>query len=933
MRLFRVAIPLLLLGSPGIVSAQSASPEAQEFFEKRIRPIFATKCQGCHNPKAHTAGLDLTTAAGFQKGADTGPIVVAGDLENSRLLQVVGYQERLKMPPTGKLSDEELNALREWVKLGATWPGSSVEATSAQAAKKGYSRGQKEFWSFRPLRQTSPPSVKDESWIQSPIDRFILSVLESRQLTPAPVADKATLIRRAAYDLTGLPPSDEDVRVFLADKSPNAFEKVVDRLLTSPRYGEKWGRHWLDVARYADSTGADEDYRYPHAWRYRDYVIEAFNSDMPFDRFIREQIAGDILPPPPGKDVNTAGIVATGFLALGPKLVAEQDKVKMFYDIVDEQIDVTSKAFLGLTIACARCHDHKFDPISTKDYYSLASVFASTKQLAQIEGTVSKLYFAPLVPKDTAQQYEQHQREVESKQKEIDSVVSAEGRRYRDQLAPKMAEYMVAARNVYVDGSNVTDLARERSLDEAVLQRWVTYLKPTKERRAHLEEWYPAKKEAVEETARKYQTDFIAEIARRQKLQDEWKTSSAAAKARGEKEPPAPKFPAGENRFLTEVGAGKSGPLTLPEKDPEKVYSEEAKTKLKTLKAELQAIKGAAPPEPPFACSVAEDKPVDQRVFLRGNPEAKGEPVAKRFPMVLAGESQPEITQGSGRKELAEWLSSSTNPLPVRVMINRIWQGHFGEGLVRTANNFGITGERPTHPELLDWLAHEFISQGWSVKKVHRMIMLSSTYQMSGDVTPVAREKDPDNRLLTRFSMRRKTVEEIRDSLLILDGSLDLAMGGSLQKGEGTDNEFSDGRKSLHPDDSKRRTVYLPLRRSNLATLLTLYDFGDATTSTEIRSQTNVAPQALFMMNSKFVTERSRSLAEQLLKSGTADERRVSRAWFTVLGREPERDEIRASLDYIARFPAKPTDDSGRLLAWSSFCRALIASNDFIYVH
>lgn len=914
------------------VYGQSVAPEQAEFFEKRVRPILVARCQGCHNAKSHTAGLDLTSASGFRRGADTGLIVSTDDPEHSRILEVTSYRERLKMPPTGKLSDDELSAIREWVKIGAPWPAATGEVVAAPTAKKGYSRGQKEFWSFRPLKPTAPPAVRNESWIRTPVDRFILSVLESRQLTPAAPADKSTLIRRAAYDLTGLPPTEAEVRAFEADSSPNAYEKVIDRLLASPRYGEKWGRHWMDVARYADSTGADEDYRYPHAWRYRDYVIDAFNQDMPFDRFIREQIAGDLLPPSPGKDVNTAGIIATGFLALGPKLVAEQDKVKMFYDIVDEQIDVTSKAFLGLTIACARCHDHKFDPISTKDYYSLASIFASTKQLAQIEGTVSKLYYAPLVSKDIAEKYEAHQKKVADKQKEIDGVVGAEGRRFRDQLSPKMADYMIAARKVYEGNAKSENVAKDASLDEAVLERWVKYLKPTKERRAHLERWYQASGSSIGTVAQEYQADFIHEVARRKQAQDEWKVKAEAAKARGEKPPDAPKFLAGDNRFFTEAGSGK-GPLTLPEKDPEKVYSEEARAKVQTLKAELKTIKDAAPPEPPFACSVAEDKHVDQRVFLRGNPEAKGDPVTKRFPTVLAGEEQPAIEQGSGRRELAEWLSSPRNPLPSRVMVNRIWQGHFSEGLVRTTNNFGITGERPTHPELLDWLSTQFIEQGWSVKKMHKLIMLSSTYQMDGEATPLDREKDPDDRLLTRFPMRRKTVEEIRDSLLALDGSLDLTMGGTLQKGEGTDNEFSDGRKSLHPDDTKRRTVYLPLRRSNLATLFTLYDFGDATTSTEIRSQTNVAPQALFMMNSKFVTERSKSLAQSLLKSETSDEQRIGRAWFTVLGREPEKDEVAASLQYIARFPAKPADDSGRLLAWSSLCRALIASNDFIYVH
>ncbi|MFN0104175.1 MAG: PSD1 and planctomycete cytochrome C domain-containing protein [Bryobacteraceae bacterium] len=888
----------------GLLFAFSAwGQAAPEFFETKVRPVLATKCQGCHNARMATAGLDLSSGAGLRKGADMGPVVVPGDIEKSRLLQVVSYEERTKMPPTGKLAESEIAALREWVKTGAVWPGPSGVVSTAPAVRSV--KAGAAHWAFQPLRASEPAPVANESWAQSPIDRFILAKQETRALRPAPPADRLTLLRRAAFDLTGLPPSAEDVRLFIGDSSPGAFASAVDRFLASPRYGEKWGRHWLDVARYADSTGADEDYRYPYAWRYRDYVIDAFNRDVPYPQFVREQIAGDLLPPPAGQEVNTAGIIATGFLALGPKLVAEQDKVKMFYDIVDEQIDVVGKAFLGLTISCARCHDHKFDPITIKDYYSLASIFASTRQLEQIEGTVSKLFYAPLAGKAVAERYAAHQKSVADKQKEIDAVVATQARRYRDELAPRIAAYMVAARRVYEGGT------AEPGLDEAVLARWVAYLKPTKERRPHLEAWYRAGR------ADDYQANYFAEVAKRDKAQAEFAAGLAAA----------PKFPAGANRFFTEIVAAK-GPLGLPEKEPEKLYTDAARAKIAALQAELKSIKDSAPAEPPFACGVAEDKSVDQRVFLRGNPEAHGEPVPKQFPIVLAGERQAPVLIGSGRRELAEWLANPANPLPARVIVNRIWQGHFGQGLVRTANNFGVAGERPTHPELLDWLAAQFVAQGSSIKKMHRLMMLSSTYQMSGEATESHGEKDPDNRLLTRFAMRRKTVEEIRDSLLLLDGSLDFTMGGALATGTGTDNEFSDSRKSMHPDDSKRRTVYLPLRRSNLSTLLTLFDFGDATTSTEAREQTNVAPQALYMMNSKFVAERAGAL-EGLLRSETDEAARVKRAWATVLGRDPESRELSWGLAYLAGFPKLAKNDAA---AWASLCRALMASNEFIYV-
>jgi cytochrome c553 len=848
-----------------------------DFFETKVRPLLAAKCQACHNAKTATAGLDLSSGAGLRPA----PV-------QTRLLEAISYEGRTKMPPAGKLADGEIAVLTEWVRSGALWP-KAMAGTGAAG-----------HWAFQALRVLPAPRVREERWIQSPIDRFLLAKQEARGLRPAAAADRLTLLRRAAFDLTGLPPSAEDLRLFMGDASPVAFASAVDRLLASPRYGEKWGRHWLDVARYADSTGADEDYRYPYAWRYRDYVIEAFNRDVPYPQFVREQIAGDLLPPPAGEEVNTRGIVATGFLALGPKLVAEQDKVKMFYDTVDEQIDVVGKVFLGLTISCARCHDHKFDPITIKDYYSLASIFASTRQFEQIDGTVSKLFYAPLTGKAEAERWTAHQKRLTDKQKEIDALVGTQARRYRDGIAPQIAAYMAAARRVYEGG------AAEPGLDAEVLARWVAYLKPTKERRPHLEAWYRTG------SADEYQADYFAEVTKREGS-------------------PGQKFPAGANRFYTEIVAAK-GPLGLPEKEPERLYTEEARGRIASLQAELNAFKKDAPAEPPFACGVAEDKSVEQHVFLRGNPEAHGEVVPKRFPVVLAGTEQAPVRSGSGRRELAEWLADPANPLPARVIVNRIWQRHFGQGLVRTANNFGVAGERPSHPELLEWLAAEFSTRGSSMKQMHRLIMLSSAYQMSGTATDLTLEKDPDNRLLTRFAMRRKTVEEIRDSLLLLDGSLDFTMGGALATGTGTDNEFSDGRKSMHPDDSRRRTVYLPLRRSNLSTLFTLFDFGDATTSTEIREQTNVAPQALYMMNSKFVTERARALAQRLLRTGTEEAARVKQGWLLVLGREPEARETESSLAYLAGFPKLPENDEGRLTAWASLCRALMASNDFMYV-
>jgi hypothetical protein len=922
------ALALLLADQPWFAHAQTPAADRIEFFEKRIRPIFANRCQGCHNASQRTAGLDLTSAAGFRRGGDSGPILDLAIPGNSRLLQVISYIERTKMPPTDKLAAQEIALLQEWVKSGAPWPDAATEPASPGRV---YSRAQRELWAFKPVKRPAPPKVDDPQWQTNAIDSLILSRLRASGLTPAPSAGALTLLRRATYDLTGLPPTEQEVRAFLADPSDAAYEKLIERLLASRRYGERWGRHWLDVARYADSTGADEDHRYPHAWRYRDYVIDAFNRDLPYNQFIREQIAGDLMPASEPGAVNKQGIIATGFLALGPKLIAEQDKVKMFYDIVDEQIEVTGKAILGLTIACARCHDHKFDPISTRDYYSLASIFASTKQLAKLEGTVSKLYFAPLVPKEIAGAYEAHQAKIEDKQREIAELTAEEARRHRDELAPRLTDYMLAARAVYAGGAVVAQVARERALDQAVLERWVAYLKPAKERRVHLEPWHHTQDASINAAAKRYQTEFLATAAERNRAHLEWKGKAAAARQRGQEPPEAPKFQPGDNRFFTEVTAA-DGPFGLPKENKEQFFAPPARTRAAALDAELKQLKETAPPEPPLACGLSEGKIVEQHVFLRGNPESRGEIAPKRFPVVLAGEEQPPISSGSGRRELADWLASPRNPLTARVMVNRIWQGHFGEGLVRTASNFGVTGERPTHPKLLDWLAAEFIARGWSVKAMHRLIMLSRTYRMSSEATPQMLEVDAGNRLLARFSMRRLAVEEIRDSLLMLDGSLDVTMGGTLQTGEGTDKEFSEDRKSLNPENSMRRTIYLPLRRSNLPRLFTTFDFGDATTSNELRTQTNVAPQALYMMNSPFVAERANRLAEKLLQEPDAA-RRVEQAWFSVLGRPPNAREVNLALEYVTGFPDSPVGDSAPSLVWSSFCRSLMGSNEFMYVH
>jgi hypothetical protein len=918
-----------------------------EFFEKKVRPIFVANCQRCHNAKSKVAGLDLTTAEAFQRGGDSGPVINKERPEESRLLKVIGYDGEMKMPPSGKLKDHEIAALTEWVKMGAPWPGGAPTVASESSPKspnaRSFTEEEKGFWAYQPMKEIAPPGAApqaaDETWAQSPIDRFILRKLEEKNLKPAPAADKLTLLRRATLDLTGLPPTENEMRDFLADRSPEAFKKVVERLLASPRYGERWGRHWLDVARYADSTGNDEDHRYPHAWKYRDYVIESFNNDLPYDQFIREQVAGDLLPAKDGGEVNRRGIIATGFLALGPKAIAQQDKKKMLYDVYDEQVDVTTKAFLGLTVSCARCHDHKFDPILTKDYYAMIGMFASTRSFTNPESHVSVVLEKPLVPKDEFERYKVARREHQAKERRlriaIEVVVDEVKEREVKESSARLADYFVAARNVYKgegqDGAPLAVVARKTDLNEEALKRWVDFLKPGDDVRGYLNEWNNATRDKLAEVARGYQERFQKRFAEWDEKIGKWRAEYRKALTENKPIPERPKFEAGDDRFFNDVYF-EGGPFVPGGKD-QKRFSSEQWSKLTALRKEQDELKKSAPEEPEMACAIEDGDSVEQKVFVRGDYNNPGEAAPKGFPAILARYDTKSSFAGSGRLQLAEWLTQPGHPLTARVMVNRIWQWHFGEGLVRTPDNFGKTGERPTHPELLDYLAAQFVKNGWSIKAMHRMIMLSGAYRMSSVNPNVAEEVDPDNRLLTRFSRRRLSVEETRDGLLAIDGTLDMTMGGTLQTGRGTDGENNQARLSLNPEKLKRRTVYLPLRRANLPTLLNLFDFGDATTASGKRQLTNVATQALFWLNSDFLNERAQNVAKSLLDGKEmSDAARVETAYARILNRRPDKSEIDQSLSYVAGFRQKFAGEGAAQKAWQSLCRVLMSSNDFVYV-
>ncbi|MDA0204686.1 MAG: PSD1 and planctomycete cytochrome C domain-containing protein [Acidobacteria bacterium] len=870
----------------------------ETFFENQVRPLLAERCTVCHGPQLQSGNLDLTQPQQVAR------VIVPGDPDASRLIAVLNHSGDVKMPPTGKLPDEDISAVREWIESGAVWPQSTESAPTT------------DHWSFRPIGRFDPPEIKTASWANTAIDRFVAARLESKGIEPNPQADKLILLRRAKFDLHGLPPTIAEIEEFVGDGRDGAFARLVDRLLASPEYGERWGRHWLDVARYADSTGVDEDHPYAHAWRYRDYVVTAFNDDLPYDQFVREQLAGDLLPADTPGEINTRGIVATGFLGLGPKALAQRDSIQKRYDVVDEQIDTTAKTFLGLTVACSRCHDHKFDPILTTDYYALASIFASTRSYEEWGRNGSESLSIPLVPDDVYQPYKNHQDRVQDRKRIRSTTEQLAVERYRlDALISGMESAMMNARAAYLG---------QAAMPDGDQSAWVEFLRPRPDSPSYLKPWHEADAVEAQAFAQAQQQRLTQVAADRARMLEVW---LAAAE---------PKYQAGE-RLTTEglqdlptdslyTGLTEDdAPLFLSDEVKESVFAEETRKRLAALQSEVDELERTSPPQPAMADAVSEGELVAQHVFVRGSYKNEGEAVPKRFPLVIAGTQQPVINEGSGRRELAEWLVSADNPLPARVMVNRVWQGHFGDGLVRTPNNFGKVGERPTHDKLLDFLAREFRESGWSIKALHRLIMTSAVYQQSSVASEQAWDVDPENRLWSRFPRRRLSVEEIRDSYLALSGALDRTVGGTLDAGSDEISEVQRNNRRLNPDDYTRRTLYIPIMRNKVPFLLGLFDFGDATTTTGKRALSNVAPQALYLMNSEFGGGGSRNAKGLARRLAEPSDDFIDRLYMTVLVRSPQDSERAAAQDFISQFAS---EEAG----WTSFCKMLLASNEFHYV-
>jgi cytochrome c553 len=781
---------IALLSAVSLTRAAARNNSAGvEYFEKKVRPLLVANCYTCHSADTNShGGLRVDDRNGLLVGGGRGPAIIPGKPDESLLIRAVSYTGKLKMPPERRLSDDEVAILKQWIRHGAAW--TKVESLPSEVrVAADYVRLRKEHWAWQPLRDPRIPSVADRAWPRDAIDRFLLARMEERGVSPAADAEKLSLIRRVTFDLTGLPPTVAEIDVFLADRSETAFERVVDRLLASPTFGERWGRHWLDVARYAESTGSARNLPFPHAWRYRDYVIDAFNNDKPYDEFLREQIAGDLLPSGTPQE-KAEHLIATGFLAVGVKDVNQRFKVRFVMDNIDEQIDTVARSVLALTVSCARCHDHKFDPIPTTDYYALAGIFGSTDLCAALR-----------------------------------SKMGGGGLDYYDrQMLLRIGP----------DSASTKD-SREKI---AGVQQELTRA------RADLE--------ALRKTA-----------AGRQQTTD------------------------GRPKLAVALDT------------------------VKRLQAELDRLSDVAANGP--AAMGARDARLiaDTAIRIRGIAENLGPRVPRGFLSVVQFSGQPAVNvRQSGRLELAQWLSSPHNPLTSRVIVNRVWHHLFGDGLVKTVDNFGVNGDAPSHPDLLDHLATRFLHDGSSIKRLVRSIVLTRAYQMSSSTSTANLAADPENRLVWRHSPRRLDAEEIRDATLAAAGQLDLSRpqgspAMNLPVIELTNNGAVAQRITALALGSRHRSIYLPLLRGLTPNSLAIFDFAEQGMVTGDRDTTTVAPQALYLLNDPFVRSQSQALAVRLLEEPKLDDaQRIDLAYQRAFGRPATTVETARAANFLAAYAA-----------------------------
>lgn len=879
-----------------VVSVTYASEALDaEHFETKIRPLLTEHCLGCHGQKKQKGGLRLDSRAGWEKGGESGKAIIPKKSHDSLLIKMVRGTPGTppQMPPDYVLPKELTAELVAWIDAGAPDPRVDNVASPAKDIDWKAAAG---FWSFKPVVTSEVPTAGAKT---SPIDAFVTAKLSEKKLKPVAAADRRTLIRRATVGLTGLPPTLAQIEAFAADRSPEAFATVIDRLLASPQYGEHQARHWLDLARFGEDQ-ADREAKeggLPHAWRYRDWVVDAFNRDVPYDRFVKLQIAADLMDGP-GADPTDRR--ALGFLGLGAIYARPNDLDRKRAEEWDDRVDTLSRAFLGLTVSCARCHDHKYDPIPTQDYYSLASIIANTKNAA-----------IPIAPPDQVSAYaaakatcdDADQRRKEFLQLEIDRIALGKLESF-PAYALACWSFEVAKRD---DPKLTIDaFASAAKLDPRIMRGIDYYLNKGGGRSDRLQKWpgaLPAKGAAKEPTteAKELVEEFLVVVRRN------------FAKPYKER----------NLDIQNDLFGADKGAIPLSEKAVLEIADSAWKSQYAPFQDAVKAAKTAMPPEPQLCQGVTEaDKFTDLKVYLRGNPAKHGAPAPRRFLRIIAGADAPTYTQGSGRLQLAEDLASPINPLTARVMVNRIWAQHFGRGIVASTSNFGIAGDRPTHPELLDWLAHRFIRNGWSVKKLHREIMLTDAYQRSAAPSAQNELTDADNQWLWRMNRRRLTVEEFRDASLAVCGNLDLKAGGP--SGDVDDVSFV------------RRTIYGKVSRHDLGKLLKLFDFPAPNISADKRSDTTLPQQALFLINSPFMIAQSKVLAGRFSSEPTPSDQ-VRKAYELVLMRTPTDAELARAVRFLsAPEPAGPKADNEQKTAAPSraerLAQVLLASNEFFYI-
>lgn len=976
-----------------VLLAFAVRAKGDDDFEKRIRPLLDRHCLSCHGEKKQKGGLRLDSKAGWRTGGDSGPAVLPGDPDGSRLIQAVrGKDGVVRMPPKGRLSDPEIAALVQWVKDGANDPrdGGPVKlgGTTLEEAKR--------WWSFQPVKRPSVPS----NGCRNPIDAFISSKLSEKKLKLSPPADKRTLLRRATYDLTGLPPTMKDVESFERDESPNAFTVVVDRLLSSRHYGEHWGRHWLDLVRYADTAGENSDHPLPHAWRYRNWVIDSLNGDQPYDEFLREQIAGDILAAKGPPERYAPRVVATGFLALARRF--EHDSDKAMHLTHEDGIDTIGKAFLGLTIGCARCHDHKYDAFTTRDYYALYGILDSTK--FSFPGCEAKPRPRDLVPLTPPAEWDPVVKPFQAKLAKIDSAIRANADSQLDGSRAVQDKFVKSRKTLstgeILDGGEKRFDAGPQAIEVKAGEMVLLSITPLKNHGADttLLEWEIAE---VGGQARRWNAsndladDLLAGNPHADRHGNKrvwwlfdvrnqptplpeavrdanglpglnvWRngdTPSVVVNANKKEVVAWTKLPA-RSLFVHpapngNVAVGWLSPITgqvrisgrvkdahpggpdgvgwVLERFAVDVRAElfalaneaEKRPALERTKAEL--LRSA--PQQDVAYAVVEGKPADARIHLRGDPEKPGDPAPRRWLEVLGGQSI-SAKSSSGRHDLADWIASKENPLTARVMVNRLWLHHFGKGLVKTPNDFGTRGLRSTHPELLDWLAAEFVAAGWSLKAMHRRIMLSDAYRQASASVEDSLSADANNDLYWRFDRRRLTAEEIRDSLLVASGRFDRTPATAHPFPPESSWSFTQHAPFATVYETDKRSVYLINIRNRRHPFLGLFDGADPNATTPSRQTTTVPTQALYFMNDPFFHAQAEQLAARA--SASLESARLEHLFGVAFQRKPTESDRAFAASFLAQYEkslaGSPTTERAKQ-TWAALARIVLASNEFLFV-